>query len=77
MDNWEDKLGQSNKLFDDARVIAEKGDKKTQHALELNKSVNHEDGTDTMVLLFAKKGAVGGSGMGQKMPPDMGGMKKK
>lgn len=58
-------------------VSVEKGDKKSQHALELNKSFNYEDGADTMVLVFAKKGSAMGSGMGQKIPPGMGGMMKK
>lgn len=55
-------------------VSAEKGDKKIQHALELNKTVNHEDGVDSMVFVFAKKGAEGGGGSPHG---SMGGMMKK
>ena len=58
-------------------VEVEKGDRKTEHVLELNKSATRQDGGETMVVTFARKGAGRGSGMGIKMPPGMGGMKKK
>ena len=63
-------------------VTVEKGGKKTEHVLELNKPSHHTDDSETMVLLFGKKpgasGMPGGMppGMGG-MPPGMGGMKKK
>ncbi len=65
------KNGSSNLKNPAIIVSVEKGDKKIQHALELNKSVNHEDGTESMVLVFAKKGALPGGSHG------MGGMMKK
>jgi hypothetical protein len=63
-------------------VVVEKGDKKTEHVLEVNKRVIHTDDKEMTVLLFAKKMPASGmppgmGGMPPGMPPGMGGMKKK
>jgi hypothetical protein len=49
-------------------VSVEKSGKKSEYALELNKPINHTEGTEAVSLVFGKKG--GG------MPAGMGGMQK-